>query len=299
MQIARLFEIVYLLMEQKSMSAKALAERFEVSPRTIRRDVDTLSQAGIPIYTVRGQGGGIRLMDEFVLNKMVLSREERKSVADALQGLRALRADGAALGKLSALFGTGPDWIEIDFSGWDSESPMGARFSLLKEAVLAGRTVTFRYSGVSGRTENRTVEPAKLIFRGGGWYLLAWCRMRQDYRYFKLSRMADVEKGEPFSRAKLPPIPKQERQPGDAVEVVALADESVGFRIRDEFGPPQREEREDGGYLVRFRAVENEWLYEYLLTFGPGLEVLSPAPVRRELARRLAAAAARYAPESP
>lgn len=300
MQIGRLFEMVYLLLERGNMSARELAEHFEVSPRTIHRDVEALSEAGIPVYTVRGSGGGIRLMDQFVLNKLILSQEEQQSIMTSLQGLHALRVEGAdpALKKLSAVFGARADWIEIDFSAWDPENPVSARFALLKDAVLSGRLVTFRYSGASGRTEPREAEPVRLIYRGGGWYLLAWCRKREDYRYFKLTRMEELSVGEAFRKRPLPPPPVLEAsQPtGELVEIRAWASPEVAFRIQDEFGPGQRERQPDGSYLLRFSGRMDQWLYPYLMTFGAGLRVLSPEPVRRELGRRLREAAAGYAP---
>ena len=93
MQISRLFEIVYLLLERRSVTARELAERFEVSPRTIYRDVDALAQAGIPVYADRGQGGGIRLMEQFVLNKSLLSVKERRELLASVQGMQAVREE--------------------------------------------------------------------------------------------------------------------------------------------------------------------------------------------------------------
>lgn len=299
MQIGRLFEMVYLLLQRGTMSARELAAHFEVSTRTVHRDVEALSQAGIPVYTVRGSGGGIRLMDQFVLNKLILSQEEQESIMTSLQGLHALRVEGAdpALKKLSAVFGGRTDWIEIDFSAWDPANPVSARFAQLKDAVLSGRLVTFRYSGASGRTETREAEPVKLIFRGGGWYLLGWCRKREDYRYFKLTRMEDLALGEAYRKHPLPPPPVlEESQPvGEPVEITAWASPETAFRVQDEFGSRQRERQTDGSYLLRFSGRDDEWLYSYLMTFGAGLRVLSPESVRRELARRLREAAAGYA----
>ena len=139
MQISRLFEIVYLLLERRSVTARELAERFEVSPRTIYRDVDALAQAGIPVYADRGQGGGIRLMEQFVLNKSLLSVKERRELLASVQGMQAVREEEVQplLEKLSSLFGAErEDWIEVDFSPWTSSGELGKYFQLLKEAIL-------------------------------------------------------------------------------------------------------------------------------------------------------------------
>ena len=297
MQISRLFELVYLLLDRKGMTAGELAEHFEVSRRTVYRDVDTLAQAGIPIYAERGKGGGIRLTEQFVLNKSVLSAEERRSLLAALRGMEAVGPGGAGsvLDKLSALFGgEEEDWLEVDFSAWSPDSALTGRFQRLREAIFRREVLTFRYSGAAGGTEVRTAEPMKLVFRGSDWYLLAWCRRRADFRYFKLTRMDGVEApGERFQRRALPsPAPEARAggYGGSAVDLEARIAPAMAFRVRDEFPPERREELPDGGFRVRLRLPDNEWMYEYLMTYGGALRVLSPERVRRELARRHRAA---------
>lgn len=167
MQISRLFEIVYLLLDKKCITAQELADRFEVSARTIYRDIDTLSQAGIPVFASRGKGGGIRLMDNFILNKSVLSKEEQSSILSALHGMNALQPGqtGAVLGKLSALFGGRPyDWIEIDFSSWDSSDRISRSLALLKEAIFSRAVISFDYCASDGKTTHRQAEPFALFF---------------------------------------------------------------------------------------------------------------------------------------
>lgn len=291
MQIGRMFEIVYLLLERKVLTAGELAERFEVSTRTIYRDVEALAQAGIPIYAERGHGGGIRLTENFVLSKAALSEDERREVISALRSVKAAGAGetGAALGKLSALLGgENEDWLEVDFSAWDPDSPVTGRFQTLKEAIFARKPVSFRYSAADGTTRARTVEPAKLVFRGWDWYLLAWCRVREDWRYFKLSRMDEpVPEEETFPRR---PLPKEQGGGGPpaapTVELTAEIGPELAYRVLDEFPPDRREALPGGGYRVRMRPVVNEWLYEYLLTFGGTLRVVEPEAVRGELLRR-------------
>ena len=297
MQLSRLFELVYLLLDRKGMTADELAEHFEVSRRTIYRDVDTLAQAGIPIYAERGKGGGIRLTEQFVLNKSVLSAEERRSLLAALRGMEAVGPGGAGpvLDKLSALFGgEEEDWLQVDFSAWSPDSPLTDRFRRLREAIFRREVLTFLYSGAAGGTEVRNAEPMKLVFRGNDWYLLAWCRRREDFRYFKLTRMDGVEApGERFRRRALPPPATEDRADGyggSAVDLEARIAPTMAFRVRDEFPPERREELPDGGFRVRLRLPDNEWMYEYLMTYGGALRVLSPERVRQELARRHRAA---------
>ncbi len=300
MQMSRLFEIVYLLLNRQAMTAKELAKHFEVSTRTVYRDVDTLAQAGIPIYASKGSGGGIRLTENFILNKSVLSEDEQKSILTSLHGMNAVQfADvQPVLEKLSALFGSeNEDWIEIDFSSWNQNNLTSHRFAALKGAIFTRHVVTFLYSGASGDTQLRLVEPVKLIFRGMDWYLLGWCRMRKDFRFFKLLRMDDLTViEETFTRRPL--IIKNGTSENKytvlPVQITARVAPEMAYRVRDEFIPKQREQQPDGGFIVRIEMPDNEWLYEYLMTYGASLKILQPLSVKDELVRRLNAALNQY-----
>lgn len=290
MQISRLFEIVYLLLERRSVTARELAERFEVSPRTIYRDVDALAQAGIPVYADRGQGGGIRLMEQFVLNKSLLSVKERRELLASVQGMQAVREEEVQplLEKLSSLFGAErEDWIEVDFSPWTSSGELGKYFQLLKEAILNRQVVCFSYSAANGSTVERTAEPHRLFFRGYDWYLLAWCRIRSDFRYFKLTRMRGLATlPEHFEKRNIPERESAYEQPDSQIELTVRASPRMAYRVYDEFPPDFWEKEENGSFLIRFAMPQNEWLYSYLLGYGPELEVIAPPQVREELLDR-------------
>ena len=290
MQISRLFEIVYLLLERRSVTARELAERFEVSPRTIYRDVDALAQAGIPVYADRGQGGGIRLMEQFVLNKSLLSVKERRELLASVQGMQAVREEEVQplLEMLSSLFGAErEDWIEVDFSPWTSSGELGKYFQLLKEAILNRQVVCFSYSAANGSTVERTAEPHRLFFRGYDWYLLAWCRIRSDFRYFKLTRMRGLAMlPEHFEKRNIPERESAYEQPDSQIELTVRASPRMAYRVYDEFPPDFWEKEENGSFLIRFAMPQNEWLYSYLLGYGPELEVIAPPQVREELLER-------------
>lgn len=165
MQIDRLFQIVYLLLDRKAMTAKELAAHFEVSVRTILRDIDTLSSANIPVYTIQGKGGGISILDGYVLNKAALNEEEQKQILIALQSLAATGNTDAnrTLSKLSALFQkTDTDWLKVDFSRWGQGAQDNRRFELLKTAILRRHAVCFDYVGSYGSESRRKAYPLKL-----------------------------------------------------------------------------------------------------------------------------------------
>jgi len=193
MQINRLFEIVYLLLEKETATAKELAQQFEVSVRTIYRDIDILSTAGIPVYTNKGKGGGISLLENFVLDKSILSEEEQNQIIFALQSLEKLdkNSEKKALEKMSRLFHKqAENWIEIDFSNWSNENN---KFEMMKQAILKKQVMEFTYFNSYGEETKRQVEPLQIWFKDKAWYIKAYCRVKQDYRVFKIARMREIK----------------------------------------------------------------------------------------------------------
>ncbi len=290
MKLDRLFEIIYILLEHERVTASMLAKRFEVSPRTIFRDVETLSAAGIPIYMSKGKGGGISLLPGFVLNKALLTEAEK---ADVLASLRALGqimpgAQDGALRKLGSLLGQSDvDWIEVDFTSWQNPRQQAKLFRQLKIAILEQRIVSFKYAGGSGEIAVRTVEPLKLCFKGQGWYLFGYCRMRHDFRFYKLRRIKELTVTEErFERAYTETVlPEGGGQPFDMVELVLWLPERMAFRVYDEF--ESFEQLEDGSFIARIHMPSSDWAFSYVTSFGEHCELLAPPELRAELADRL------------
>lgn len=289
MQINRLFEMIYILLNRKNMTARELAEYFEVSPRTIYRDVELLSTAGIPIYMTKGKGGGIALLPDFVLNKTVLTDSEKADILSALHAVDAVSPDqvSTAVGKLSSMFGgAGGDWLEVDFSGWANADREAAVFAALKEAVLAKKKVSFLYHSGEG-SARRTVEPLKLCFKGQSWYLYAYCTLRSDYRFFKLRRIRELELLEDtFQRMAPPKLFKENKVFEDEFVTITLRiSEAMAYRVYDEFARPQPQP--DGSFIVQLAMPRGDWVYHYLATFGEHCEILSPEDIRRQIREKL------------
>ena len=279
MKNGRLFEILYLLVEKREVTAGELAKRLEVSERTIYRDIDALSAAGIPVFTQKGQGGGIRLMDQFVLDRALLSREQQDEVLFALQAIRATGGGEEALSRLSALFRrNGGDWLEVDFTDWGSGAAERENFSLVKRSILERRPLRFTYYSSAGERSSRTVEPARLVFKSGCWYLSAFCRARQDWRIFRLVRMEDLYLGEGTCPPRTPPEQLEPPLPEGyrGVDLELLFAPSAAWRVRDYFHPREITPRPDGTLLVNCTFPEDQWLLSFLLSFGGQLEVLFP-----------------------
>ncbi len=303
MQSGRMFEIVYLLLERRRMTARELAERFEVSERTIYRDVDALSAAGIPIYAAKGKGGGIGLLENFVLDRSVLSSQEQKEILFGLQTLSATRAAEAdtTLQRISSLFRqTAADWIDVDFSPWGGGEAEREKFRLLKQALLENQVVAFDYDSSYGLRSHRKVEPHKLRFKYGGWYLSGYCLEKHDFRTFKIPRMECLAlTGERFvPRGEPPELECGPAAAGQIVELEMKILKPAAYRAHDEFDQRFVRQTAGGDYLVRAWYPENGWLYGYLLSFGEHLEVLSPPRIRVLLREKAARIAARYEDEA-
>ncbi|WP_026891496.1 helix-turn-helix transcriptional regulator [Lacrimispora aerotolerans] len=293
MQINRLFEIIYLLLNKKFTTASELAEYFEVSVRTIYRDIDTLSSAGIPIYALQGKGGGISLLDNYVLDKSVLSEQEQNEILYALQSLSITQAPEAdkVLAKLSNLFNKNrTSWIEVDLSPWGSDDKGISQFKLIKDAILSHRMIEFNYFGSSGEKTVRRVEPMKLIFKINAWYLQAFCLTRNAIRMFKIVRMSDVQMTQEVFIEKMPeslPSGSQTQEDSKWIEICLKISADGAYRVYDEFEEKDITKNKDGSFTIITHLPENEWLIRYILSFGADAEVVSPQHIRDTIENEL------------
>lgn len=290
MKINRLFEIVYILLDKKVVTARELGERFEVSQRTIYRDIETLSAAGIPVYMNKGKGGGISLLPDFVLNKAVITNEEKEDILTSLKALKAINLSKAdtALNKLSSLFGEpSADWIEVEFSSWANEQNETEIFNKLKAAILGKKIISFHYASAKEQQTERLVEPLKLCFKSGAWYLYGYCKLRCDYRFFKLRRIKKLQVAEESFQRKSPNkvFSNENGFQGEYVKLKLKLSSKVAYRVYDEFD--SYEQQEDGSFITEINYPKGEWMVHYLATFGSNCEVLEPKEVRDDIKREL------------
>jgi predicted DNA-binding transcriptional regulator YafY len=292
MQINRLFEIVYILLNKKTVTAKELSERFEVSQRTIYRDIDTLSAAGIPIYTNKGKGGGISLLDDFVLNKSMLSDQDQNEILMSLQSLNAVKFPDIepVLNKLSLFFKKqSMNWIDVDFSHWGSEDSEREKFDLLKAAILNSKVLTFDYFSSYGKKTERNIEPVKLIFKGQSWYIYGYCKTKSDFRIFKITRIKNLKLLEESFKRDIPigVLGNFENNNIKIVELVLKIDEQMAYRVYDEFDEALISKNADGSFIVTVSFPEDEWVYGYVLSYGNYAEVLEPKHIREIIKEKL------------
>ncbi|MDQ7094409.1 YafY family protein [Desulfosporosinus sp. PR] len=292
MQINRLLEIVYILFEKKIVTAKKLSEHFEVSQRTIYRDVDVLSAAGIPIYANKGKGGGISLLENFVIKKSILSEKEQIDILSSLQGMKALNVPDAelVLKKLAAMFDKNyTEWIDVDFSPWGSNSDEKEKFNLLKTAIINKNPVEFDYYSSYGEKTKRIIEPLQLMFKGRAWYVYGFCTVKNDYRMFRVTRIKNLALlKEKFARD----IPQDiweisHEATNKMIKLVMKIEASMAYRVYDEFGQEAITKNADGSFTVTANLLEDEWVYGYVLSFGDYGEVLEPEYIRKIIKGKL------------
>ena len=291
MKIDRLIGVLSVLLQEEKTTAPELAERFEVSRRTINRDIEDLCKAGIPIRTVQGTGGGISIMDGYRMDRTILTSKDMQMILAGLRSLDSVSGSsyyGQLMEKIqagSSEFISGKDSILIDLSSWYRES-LAPKIETIQDGIENRHMLTFRYYAPSGESD-RTVEPYYLVFRWSSWYLWAWCCDRKDYRLFKLNRMVHVrEKDTVFvcREAALPDLSDEKIFPG-GIKVKALFEADQKWRLVEEFGPACFTEYGDGRLLFTADYTDMENLVTWLMTFGDKVEVLEPKEARNEIAR--------------
>lgn len=298
MQESRLFRIIYYLLDKGKSTAPELAEKFEVSVRTIYRDIDIISSMGIPVYAMQGKGGGITLLDNFVLDKSLLSTREKEQILMALQGIIATEPNNSdeLLTKLGSLFQTkNTNWIEVDFSNWVKRNSSQDIFQLMKSAIFSRNVISFQYFSSNRESTERRVEPLKLVFKSKDWYLYGFCLIRNDYCFFKLTRIKEMEiQAEVYSR-EIPSTCSIGKQMDiqNAIAVTLKFDQDMAFRAYDEFAEGVTEDKQ-GNLYVRTNLPDSDTLYSYLFSFADSVEIVEPENIREQVKNKLAAMQKKY-----
>lgn len=290
MRESRLFRIVYYLLQNGKATAPELAQKFEVSIRTIYRDIDSISSAGIPIYATQGKGGGISILNDYTLDKSLFSEQEQEQMLTALQGMVATAEENSneLLTKLSGLFQiNSTNWIEVDFSDWAHRTPQQDTFNIIKEAIFQKRVISFCYFSGKGNKEKRNVRPIRLVFKSKSWYLYSFCLLRNDYRFFKLTRIKELEMlSETFTQDFTPTKIEKQIQVENTVAVKLKFDRQAAFRVYDEFTDSITEDSQ-GNLYVQIDLPDNEVLYSYVMSFSDSVEVIEPQSIREQMKKRL------------
>lgn len=285
----RMFRILYILLEKQGITAPELARMLEVSVRTVYRDIEALSMAGVPVRAVAGKGGGISIMPGYSFQKAMLTEKEQNQLLVAVQSLHAAGEDTEALaGKLGSIFQKeAVGWLEVDFSRWGRKGPEREKFEIIKDSVMQKRVLHIRYFGSSGKASERDIKPFKLIFKNKNWYLQAFCMSAEGYRLFKINRIfkctiTDSYFNDDFSGA--PAIEAGEGPPDSMTRLRLKFSPGSAYRIYEEFESEDVRQGSDGFLYVDVDFPFDNWVCGYLLSFGDQVEVIEPDFARKTIA---------------
>lgn len=300
MKIDRLLSIVFILLEKKKTSAKELAEIFEVSTRTIYRDIDTLTLAGVPIVMLPGVNGGIQILEDYKVNKNYFSLSDLSTLLLGLNSVSptlSMEEESSALSKIKNLIPKETyaevekkmSQISIDLTSWASNNQTSKTFKKIKKAIDQSKVIEFSYYDRSMNATKRIVEPYRLVMKDTSWYLQAYCLLREDVRVFRLSRMEHVELKDDFEKRELEFQPLSgDKWIGDRLMMVKLkVDLLARERIVERVGEDAIESVDGDDMIVNFPFVDDDYGYSILLSFGETCECLEPEYVRNKLVDKL------------
>ncbi|WP_432666386.1 YafY family protein [Wukongibacter baidiensis] len=293
MKVDRLLSIVIMLLNKKRVTAKDLAEYFEVSIRTIQRDIEAINMAGIPIVSYRGQYGGYGLLENYKIDKNFLSDSEHKLLMVALEGINMAYEDRELkniIEKLTSIksnkVATNHNKILMDFSPWGFSKSLKSKVDSVKKAVDEKRLVKFNYVDLNGKNTEREVEPCLLALKLNRWYLHGFCRLRQDFRLFKLTRIRDLVVTNEFFEPKEGISEFSFLFPSEEVKIRLKFNQKSLSRIDDYFDLESLDFNSDGYIYATVNYPEDEWVYGMILSFGDWVEVIEPEHIREIIKER-------------
>lgn len=289
MKIDRLIGILSILLQKEKVTAPELAQVFEVSKRTINRDVNDLCRAGIPIVTSQGTGGGISIMDGYRMDRTILSSKDMKMIMAGLRSLDSVSGShyyGQLMEKIkagSAKFVSGSEAILIDLSSWNRDS-VSTKIEGIQDAIELGRTLKFEYYAPKGNTE-REIEPYYLIFKWSSWYVYGYCLLRNDFRLFKLNRMTEIVQVRNFEKRRDVPMPdlSNEKVFASKGKLKAIFDTSMRWHLIEEYGTGSFAELSDGRLLFEHDYTDDERVLSWILTMRDKVTILEPEAIRQKL----------------
>ncbi len=300
MRVYRLLAIVMLLLNKEKISAGELAGQFEVSPRTIYRDIEAICQAGIPIISFQGIDGGFSIMDNYKLDKNLFTPEEILSILAALEGLNTTLEDKNIKNiteKIKALSPKKDNYFKqqnqiiMDLNPWGENKEIKEKLDQLKQAIKENKIIKISYINSKRENSEREIEPLTLVLKGTTWYLYAFCNLREDYRIFRLSRITSIKTTEKSYKKEHKNFKEFEKenhweQQGKEVDLEMLFKPEAFMRIQDFFTEKQIEVKDDGSILVNVTFPEDYWVYGFILSFGDSVEILNP-PHIKEIIKRM------------
>ena len=301
MKIDRLVSIIMILLEKERISAQELAKMFEVSTRTIYRDIEAISMAGIPVLATSGSGGGIEIMKDYKVDKKIFSTDDLSALLMGLSNISGMVRGSEVANALAKVKSFIPSekaksielkasQIYIDLTPWEGNAGVKNALEIIKKALQENKLLIFTYIDGHGSKTSRTVEPYQLVFKSRAWYVQTFCRLKNDYRLFRLSRMSDLKiLEETFTPREYqkPFLDFEETARSLQTDIKIRIHKSVLDRILD-FCPYERLSQDgEEYYLADYPFFDSDYYYDMLLSLGDKCEILEPAHVREKLKQKI------------
>jgi len=291
MKINRLLALIMILLEREVVSAGELAERLEVSRRTIYRDIDTLTFAGLPIFTHQGAMGGVGLMKSYKIDKLLFTQHDIQTMMTSLNSYKQLFGHKELvyiLEKLHAIPHEGATDMmggkfAVDLTLNQGNESLRNLLSFIETAMNEKRYLVFDYVDRDGRISSRKVEPYQVVFKENSWYLQCYCAEKEDYRIFKLARMSRLQVlRDSFVPRNFTPLPMDGAawMSQEWVEVTIRIHRSVVDKVIERFGEGYILHLGEEFCLATYPIIKNNFGYDKLLAFGDKCEVIEPLEVR-------------------
>jgi predicted DNA-binding transcriptional regulator YafY len=311
MRIDRMLTIIVMLLNRDRIRARELSKKFEVSVRTVYRDIDAINLAGIPVISYPGNDGGFGIMENYRIDRQVLTLRDMFTILSALKGvntgLRNIELE-SAIEKITSLV---PDdkshemelhfeRFVIDLMPWGFRDRYTRIFREIQNSISGSTLLKIKYSNTRGQNVMRVIEPMTLVLHGYIWYLFAYCRLRGDFRVFRLSRIKIVTiMRQSFIRrdASYKDYFRQDKDPGAMVHLVLRFSSKIRARVEDFFDEAQIKKLKNGDMIVRVSYPEDEWVYSNILSYGEYVEVLAPAHIRAIIHEKAKKITSKYKPD--
>ena len=300
MKLERLLAITIILLNNDKVQAKDLADRFEVSIRTIYRDLETINMSGIPIISYPGNNGGYGIMDTFKIDKHIFSDSDIESVLSTLKGISNSLDDTQLDSALEKLMNIGlsrnknisqlNDKIIVDIFRYGASAKQKEAHKLIYYAINNSRLINFEYINALGEATVRTIEPMTLVFKNFSWYLFAFCKLKDDFRFFKLTRIRNINVSvQSFVRreAKYGDYELSAERNYQGIELIVKFNARIKHRIEEYFPENISEYLPDGSPIVKLNWKEDDWIYSFILSYGDDAEIISPQHIRENYIKKI------------
>lgn len=295
MSANRMLSIILLLSNKGLVTGKELAEHVDVSVRTIYRDIDKICQAGIPISAIGGKSGGFYIMENYKLNDLHFNKDEFNALSTILDSLDIVfgkeKQFNDILLKLKSTFENENtkknNNLNIDMSHFSMEQELKDFLYIISKSIRENKVLEFEYINRNLESEKRIVEPLKIEFSEGNWYLIGYCRKRNDYRKFKLVRIQNLNLGSGFE--------KKEISEGMLKEIFSKSYEEkniklqlkfsnrIGRQLKEYFSGGSIKKAPSGDFIIEESFPYDEGLFKFILSFGNECEVIEPNYLREDI----------------